>query len=335
MIPLSHINVQNKSWQQQFAQAITDPAELCELLELTPKLLGFDVLAQDSFPLKVTRDYLDCIEKGNVNDPLLRQVLPVDAEIKIQPGFVHDPVGDIDASPVPGLIHKYHGRVLLITTPACAIHCRYCFRRHFPYSDASANGEQLGPALEYIRKNNDINEVILSGGDPLSLSDIPLNNLIKKLEAIEHVNTLRIHSRLPVILPDRLTDDLLNLLENSRLQSVLVIHCNHPNELPEKVLAALKKSSGRRITMLNQSVLLAGINDSESTLIALNRKLFSAGVLPYYLHMLDPVAGAAHFSVTSEKALSLHEAIKSKLPGFLVPRLVQEIPNHPCKKDVK
>lgn len=333
MIPLSRINVQNKSWQQQLAQAVTDPVELCSILELPAESVARSGAAKD-FSLKVPRDYLECIKKGDISDPLLRQILPVTEENQVEPGFVFDPVGDLEATPVEGLIHKYHGRVLLITTPACAVHCRYCFRRHFPYSDASAHGRRLDEALAYIRRDTDINEVILSGGDPLSLSDNQLGELVKKIEDIRHVDTLRIHTRLPVVLPARLTRELLALLENSRLQIVLVIHCNHPNELSDKVLNAFVQVAGKRITLLNQSVLLAGVNDDANTLIKLSKKLFSANILPYYLHMLDPVAGAAHFSVDTEKASLLLETLKKNLPGFLVPKLVREIPKYAYKKAI-
>ena len=263
MIPLSRINVQNKSWQQQLAQAVTDPAELCSILGIPAESVARSGAASN-FTLKVTRDYLECIKKGDTSDPLLRQVLPVNEENQHEPGFIFDPVGDLEATAAGGLIHKYHGRVLLITTPACAIHCRYCFRRHYPYSDASAHGTRLDAALDYISQNTDINEVILSGGDPLSLSDIQLAGLVKKIEAIRHVDTLRIHTRLPVVLPARLTDEFLDLLESSRLQSVLVSHCNHPNELSDKVIAGFVRAAGRRISLLNQSVLLAGVNDDLS-----------------------------------------------------------------------
>ncbi len=333
MIPLSRINVQNKSWQQQLAQAVTDAAELCSILELPAESVARSGTATN-FSLKVPRDYLECIKKGDISDPLLRQILPVNEENQAEPGFVFDPVGDLEATPVDGLIHKYHGRVLLITTPACAVHCRYCFRRHYPYSDASAHGHRLDEALDYIRRNTDINEVILSGGDPLSLSDNQLGELVKKIEDIRHVDTLRIHTRLPVVLPARLTRELIGLLENSRLQIVLVSHCNHPNELSDKVIDAFAQVAGKRITLLNQSVLLAGVNDDGNTLVKLSKKLFSANILPYYLHMLDPVAGAAHFSVDTEKAILLQETLKKNLPGFLVPKLVREIPKYAYKKSI-
>jgi len=335
MITLSSTKVQTISWQQQLAQAITDPQELVKLLELPQKMAAEALQATESFPLKVTQDYLSCINKGDLNDPLLRQILPVTDENRHQQGFVHDPVGDLNASPAPGLIRKYHGRALLITTPACAIHCRYCFRRHYPYQESSAHKENLDQALELIAKDNSIHEIILSGGDPLTLSDERLETLLRKIAAISHISTLRIHSRLPVILPARVTTTLADMLDQSRMNTVLVIHCNHPNELSTKVLDSLVRLREKNITLLNQSVLLKNINTNAKVLIKLSHKLFSAGVLPYYLHTLDPVAGAYHFHITDKIAVKLHKIISEKLPGYLVPRLVREIAGLPYKQDAR
>lgn len=335
MIPLSSTKVQTISWQQQLAQAITEPEQLVKRLELPPKMAAEALQAIGTFPLKVTQDYLSCIRKGDINDPLLRQILPVSMENRHQQGFVHDPVGDLNASPVPGLIHKYHGRVLLITTPACAIHCRYCFRRHYPYQESSARKDNLDQALELIAKDHSVHEIILSGGDPLTLSDERLETLIRKIEAIEHISTLRIHSRLPVILPARSTVDLADMLDQSRLNTVLVIHCNHPNELSRKVVASLERLRKKGITLLNQSVLLKNINSDAHTLVELSHKLFTAGVLPYYLHTLDPVAGASHFHIDDKHAVNLHKTISEQLPGYLVPRLVREIAGLPYKQDAR
>ena len=331
MIPLSRINVQLNSWQQQFAKAVTDYQELFEILQLPEDGAIASTAINSGFPLKVTRDYLDCIEKGNLNDPLLKQILPVPAENESVEGFYSDPVGDLGATKIPGLIHKYHGRVLLIATPACAIHCRYCFRRHFPYTESSANGSNLEPALDYIQNNKQISEVILSGGDPLSLSDAQLEKLISSIQTIEHVKTIRLHSRLPVVLPDRITNELIKLLSQSKFQAVLVIHSNHPNELSNKVLQGLARFQSSGITLLNQSVILNSVNDHEDTLIRLSRKLFSAGVLPYYIHMLDRVSGAAHFAVSTNKAIKIHKKMQESLPGYLVPKLVREVTDFPHK----
>jgi EF-P beta-lysylation protein EpmB len=335
MIPLSSNKVQNISWQQQLAQSVTDPAELVRLLNLPQKAKEEALQLLSSFPLKVTHDYLSCINKSDINDPLLRQILPAKEESLHRLGFIDDPVGDMAASPLPGLIHKYHGRVLLITTPACAIHCRYCFRRHYPYQESSAHKDQLNQSLEYIASDTSINEVILSGGDPLSLSDERLQKLIARIESIKHINTLRIHSRLPVVLPARVTPFLIRILQHSRLNCVLVIHCNHPNELSTKVLRALEKLFANKITLLNQSVLLKSVNNDSDILIELSHKLFSAGVLPYYLHLLDPVAGASHFHIDDFEAISLHQTIRKKLPGYLAPKLVREISGFPYKKDAE
>jgi len=335
MIPLSLTKVQTISWQQQLARAITDPQELVRILELPQKIATEAFQATGSFPLKVTHDYLSCIRKGDINDPLLRQILPVTQENLPQQGFVDDPVGDMNASPAPGLIHKYHGRALLITTPACAIHCRYCFRRHYPYQESSAHKENLGQALDLIANDRSIHEIILSGGDPLTLSDERLNTLIRKVENIKHISTLRIHSRLPVILPARLTVSLAEMLDQSRLNAVLVIHCNHPNELSPKVMTNLERLGEKKITLLNQSVLLKNINSDANTLIELSHRLFSAGVLPYYLHMLDPVAGASHFHTEDKYAVNLHKTLAEQLPGYLVPKLVREIAGLPYKQDAR
>jgi len=334
MIPLSRLSVQTKSWQQQLAQAITDPLQLIEILQLPASLAAKAKIAGRLFPLKVTRDYLDCINKGDPTDPLLRQVLPLADELLEEDGFAEDPVGDMDASVVPGLIHKYHGRVLLITTPACAIHCRYCFRRHYPYQAGSAHGQQINAALAYIGQHEDLSEVILSGGDPLSLSDEQLHRLVNQIEKIRHITTIRIHTRLPVVLPQRMTTKLLELLSNSRLNPVMVIHCNHPNELSVKVLQALSRARSTGLTILNQSVLLNGVNDNPATLMQLSQKLFSVNVLPYYLHMLDPVSGASHFNVDKQRAITLLNTLKNCLPGYLVPKLVEEKPGQPSKDPV-
>ena len=334
MIPLSSPKVQNISWQQQLAQSITDPDELLRILQLPEELRNQAQRPANSFPLRVTRDYLSCIKKGDINDPLLKQVLPVEEENHSPEGFVTDPVGDMHASPLPGLIHKYQGRVLLITTPACAIHCRYCFRRTYPYHESSANKDNLDFALKHIAEDPTIHEVILSGGDPLTMSDERLESLVHRIESIPHVTTLRIHSRLPVVLPARLTAAFKRILDESRLNAVLVIHCNHPNELSDNVTLALQQLSSSKITLLNQSVLLKGVNTEPAVLIELSHRLFSSRVLPYYLHLLDPVSGAAHFHIDDKAAVQLHASIKKELPGYLVPALVREIAGFPYKRDV-
>lgn len=321
-------------WQQQMARAITNPYELVDLLSLPVSIADAASRVNNNFALKVTHDFLSCIKKGDPHDPLLRQVLPLEQENHLVAGYTDDPVGDLNASISPGLIHKYHSRVLLITTPACAINCRYCFRREYPYQSDSANGKQLATALQQLGQSDRVNEVILSGGDPLSMSDSQLEILVKQLENIEQLEILRIHSRLPVVLPDRINSNLQTLLSGSRFQVVLVIHCNHPNELSDKVSKRLHSLATHGITLLNQSVLLSGVNDNADVLARLSRKLFQASVLPYYLHMLDPVSAAAHFDVETETALELHKQISRLLPGYLVPRLVREIEGGEYKESV-
>lgn len=261
-------------------------------------------------------------------DPLLLQVLSQTAETQAVAGFGNDPVGELAASAAPGIIHKYAGRALIIATQACAIHCRYCFRREFPYA-SHAQG-RLQPALNYLAQRPDIHEVILSGGDPLMLDDDRLDRLITDLEQIPHLHTLRLHSRLPIVIPQRVTPQLLARLERSRLQVISVVHSNHPAELDSAVDAALRalRTLG---PVLNQAVLLAGINDSVQTLAALSQALFRSGTLPYYLHLLDKVEGAAHFDLSEERAVALHTALQAQLPGYLLPRLVRDIPGRPHK----
>lgn len=334
MIPLSIASVESETWQRQLATAISDPAELLELLELPESLLAETKKADKLFPLKVTHDFLNCMQKGNPHDPLLRQVLPLGEETRSHPGYTHNPVGDAEATVCPGLIHKYQGRALLITTPACAIHCRYCFRRHYPYQESSAHGRQLELALDYIREHEDISEVILSGGDPLALSDKQLGRILGELASISHVRRIRLHSRLPIVLPDRITESLLKLLSETELQIVLVVHCNHANELSDKVGSALENLFQSGTTLLNQSVLLAGVNDDSDSLVELSEKLFANRVLPYYLHCLDPVEGAHHFDIPQSNACELLKKIKATLPGYLVPKLVREIKGEDNKREI-
>ena len=311
-------------WQQQLANAFTSIKDLCDYLSLNPDDLP--ILSDGHlFPLKVPRCFADCMETGNPNDPLLRQVFPVHQEQLITPGFIDDPVGDLSAIAESGVIHKYHGRVLLITTAACAIHCRYCFRRNFPYSENQLTRQKQQQALSYIANHTDITEVILSGGDPLLLSDSRLLSLFNALNQIPHLKRIRIHSRLPVVLPARITSSLVDMLSNSPKKIVMVLHANHANELSQQVANSCQQLKKHSITLLNQSVLLKGVNDSADPLCELSEKLFTLDILPYYLHQLDKAKGTAHFAVNDETALALHHQIKSRLPGYLVPRLVKEI----------
>lgn len=315
---------QTPAWQSALARAITDPAELLTVLELDARLLPAARAAARLFPLRAPRGYVARMRKGDAADPLLRQVLPLDLECESAAGFTADPVGDLAALAVPGVLHKYHGRVLLTATGACAVHCRYCFRRHFPYADASASTDQWRGALDYVRHDRSLKEVILSGGDPLSLSDRRLSAFVRALARIPHVERLRIHTRLPIVLPERIDDDMLAWLTGTRLHPVMVVHANHANELDDRVVRALSCLHRAGVTLLNQSVLLKGVNDSAEALIALSEALMAARVLPYYLHLLDRVAGAAHFEVDESRARALMRAISARLPGYLVPRLARE-----------
>lgn len=310
-------------WQSVLARAIREPSDLLEYLNLPQSLLSGAIAASKSFSLRVPRGYCQRIEKGNPDDPLLRQILPLDAELITDQQFTIDPVGDLVAIEMPGLIHKYHGRVLIITTAVCAVHCRYCFRRHFPYQE-NRTEQNWQEAIDYIRTHSEIHEVILSGGDPLSLTESRLQNLTDKLITIPHIKTLRIHTRQPIVLPERVNNDLLNWLDSLPWKIVMVLHCNHANEIDSSVASALKQLQQHQVILLNQSVLLAGVNDSADALIELSQKLFSHHVIPYYLHMLDKVQGAKHFYVNNDKARQFLDEMRQNLPGYLVPKLVKE-----------
>lgn len=314
---------QPKSWQKQQAEALRDPATLFAQLALPRELLAPARAASQPFSLRAPDAWLKRIEAGNPADPLLRQILPAAEELQHSAHFSTDPVGDHEAQIMPGLLHKYQGRVLLMTTGACAIHCRYCFRRHYPYDDGNFL-TQLPAILDYLRADTSIHEVILSGGDPLSLSNQRLSQLIQQIQAIAHVKRLRIHSRTPIALPDRVDDGLLELLKTIKLQTVIVVHCNHPKEINSSVRLALSALRQCGTTLLNQSVLLRGINDEVDILQQLSEQLFSAGVLAYYLHQLDRVEGAEHFEVPEAEAIALHTALRQRLPGYLLPELVKE-----------
>ena len=319
--PTSSQSESKSDWKKQLAEAISSPAELLKQLELE-HLLDNIVDLEPDFRLRVPQAYIRKIKKGDANDPLLLQILPTLSE-NVQTGDI-DPVGDLEAMPSSGLLHKYHGRALIISTAACAIHCRYCFRRHFPYSDAQALSSQWKTTLDYLREHTEIQEVILSGGDPLVLDDAKLAALCKDLESIPHIKWLRLHTRLPVVLPSRITPSLISWMQNSRFRITMVIHTNHANELGEEEMAALKALQSGNITLLNQSVLLRNINDNSSALINLSHRLHDAGVIPYYLHLFDQVQGGLHFDVKREQASQIINNIRAKLPGYLVPRLVIE-----------
>ncbi len=318
-------------WQRRLAEAICDPAELLEMLGLDPSLLSGTRAATQDFRLRVPRGFVGRMLPGDPADPLLRQVLPLAAELEDAAGFVADPVGDLAAAAAPGVLHKYRGRALLVLTGACAVHCRYCFRRHYPYGNASLAQRDLAAALDYLGRHVEIREVILSGGDPLMLGDERLAALVEALADVPHLRRLRIHTRLPVVLPERVTPSLLDWLGGGRLKPVVVVHANHPNEIDETVGDALGALQQAGVQLLNQSVLLRGVNDDADTLARLSERLFEHGVLPYYLHMLDRVRGAAHFEITECRALTLHRKLSDSLPGYLVPRLVRELPGAASK----
>lgn len=319
------------SWQQQLSQAIRDPNALCERLGLNSLWLPGASAGHTLFDICVPEAYLARIEPNNPADPLLLQVLPVSEETLTPKGYVLDPLEEAEHRPAKGLIHKYAGRVLLIASPNCAINCRYCFRRHFPYSDNAPSRAQWQEALDYIRNDSSIHEAILSGGDPLAASDRQLAWLVAQLESIPHLKRLRIHTRLPVVIPDRVDVALLGWLAATRLQKVVVLHINHANEIDQPVVDACARLKHAGVTLLNQSVLLKGVNDNVPTLATLSERLFEAGVLPYYLHVFDPVQGAAHFDVPDEYAQALVKQLLDHLPGFLMPRLVREVPGRASK----
>jgi EF-P beta-lysylation protein EpmB len=319
-------------WQRELREAVTSGERLLEMLGLQAADAGFSPLSGRDFPLKVPLPFVRRMARGNPRDPLLLQVLAHRRELEETPGYGADPVGESGAAnPRRGVIHKYHGRVLLILSGGCAVNCRYCFRRHFPYADHRNSRDEWREALGYIAADAGIREVILSGGDPLLVADDHLGDLVSEIAAIPHVRRLRVHTRLPVVIPSRVTPGLCDALRRERLQSVVVIHCNHANEIDAQVASALAALREHGITLLNQAVLLAGINDSPQALIGLSEKLFAAGVLPYYLHLLDRVQGAAHFDVPEERARELLARVSAGLPGYLVPKLVREVAGAPAK----
>lgn len=315
-------------WQRELADAIREPAELWGLLGLAPDDMP---AAAAGFPLLVPRPFVARMRPGNPRDPLLLQVLPVAAEDAQVAGWSADPLLEADALAGPGLVRKYRGRGLLLLTGGCAVNCRYCFRREFPYAASGATRRGVAAGVDAIAADDTISEVILSGGDPLLLDDALLAELIARLERIPHVRRLRIHTRIPVVLPSRVTSGLASLLADSRLTRVVVIHANHPAELDDTVAAAVRMLAATPAMILNQAVLLAGVNDSAATLAALSERLVEMGVVPYYLHMLDRVRGAAHFDVPESTAVDLHRRLRDSLPGYAVPRLVREMPGEPAK----
>ena len=312
-------------WQSQLRDAIGSAQQLLDMLGLSADQVGVSEQASRDFPLKVPMAFARRMRVADPEDPLLRQVLASTEETRQVPGYLRDPVGETgSANPEQGIIHKYHGRVLLLVTGACAINCRYCFRRHFPYEENQNSRLQWRETLDYIGRDRSIEEVILSGGDPLVANDRLLQELCTRIASFPHVRRLRIHSRLPIVLPDRVTPGLLDAIAQPRLQTVMVVHSNHANEIDSSVSDAVTAMRERDITVLNQAVLLRGVNDNTPALVALSERLFAAGILPYYLHLLDKVAGAAHFDLPEARARQLMAQVAARLPGYLVPRLVRE-----------
>ncbi len=318
-------------WHRSLANAIRDVDQLTARLQLPADVIADLRAAPTDFPLLVPESYLARMEVGNPRDPLLLQVLPQSIEDRPVPGFTADALQEDSARQVPGVLQKYAGRVLWITTGACAVHCRYCFRRHYPYSDEPRRLDDWEPALEHLRGDTSLHEVLLSGGDPLMLTDTRLADLLDRIDAIPHVRRVRLHSRLPIVLPDRVTPELIGKLQSLRVQPHMVVHANHPAEIRNDCEAALRRLVRGGIPTLNQAVLLRAINDSADTLAELCERLINVGVMPYYLHQLDRVTGTAHFEVPTATGLAIVEELRRRLPGYAVPRYVQEIPDHPSK----
>lgn len=318
-------------WQAVLASAITDPAELCRLLDLPPSWAAGAGRATGEFPLLVPRTYAARIRPGDPTDPLLLQVLPRKEELEEAPQFTKDPLGEAEATRTPGLLAKYQNRLLMVTTGACPVHCRFCFRRHFPYADLPGLTTRWEAAAARIAADPSIHEVILSGGDPISTKDGALTHLIERLAAIPHLRRLRVHSRFPVLIPQRVTPGLLAALRSTRLTATVVVHVNHPAEIDAAVAEALGRLVDAGIPVLSQSVLLRGVNDRVEILAELCERLVDLRVMPYYLHQLDRVAGTAHFEVPETTGRGLIAELRKRLPGYAVPRYVRETPHDPSK----
>lgn len=319
-------------WRAQIRSALRSPAALLELLDLPVDHLN--VLPDPKFPMLVPLAFARRMQQGDSADPLLRQVLPAVDENRRLDGFSADPVGDMASRQAPGVLHKYSGRVLLIVTGACAIHCRYCFRQQFPYAEERAPGRRWQQALDYLESAEDVEEIILSGGDPLMLSTRQLAGLTEQLTKLPRIKRLRLHTRMPVTLPARITPALLTWMKNLPWPLVVVLHANHAAEFDSSVDTALSRLRNQGAHLLNQAVLLAGINDQPDALANLMERSFFAGALPYYLHFLDRVHGAHRFEVDLGRARMLSESLRRRLPGYLVPRLVREEQGQPYKTPI-
>lgn len=331
MVSRTQAHSQPLPWRQELRQAINSPRDLLAALDLPPDLLPGAQSGHELFRVRAPWPFVQRMRKGDPHDPLLRQVLPLELETKNPGHFLADPVGDLSSRQTPGLLHKYQGRVLLIAGGACAINCRYCFRREYPYAGNSAVSDHFASALRYIAEHNDVHEVILSGGDPLLLATARLREFTDALLAIPHIRRLRLHSRIPIVLPSRITDNFVAWIKELAWPVTLVLHGNHANEVDEAVIQGLNRLRQAGAILLNQAVLLRGINDHATHQAALAETLFDAGVLPYYLHLLDQVRGSAHFEVSASEASALMQQLRRQLPGYLVPRLVREEAGAPYK----
>ena len=318
------------TWQKELSNAVKNPLQLLQILDISTESLALSDIARKQFPMLVPLPFIQKMKNGDINDPLLKQVLPIMDEELLSPDYTTDPLQEHN-SVIPGLLHKYQSRVLLILKSGCAVNCRYCFRRHFPYQDNNINKKQLQAVIAYIKKHPEVNEVILSGGDPLMSKDDFLQYVIDQLELLPQLTRLRLHTRLPVVIPSRVTDRLANMLQRSRFKVVCVLHINHANEIDQRFQDAIYKLHQAGVQLLNQSVLLKGINDNSQSLIALSEALFAAHILPYYLFLLDKVQGAQHFDLDEDKAKRLIQAMNSALPGYLVPKLSREIAGEKSK----
>ena len=331
MIPCSAKKLQSQNWQDLWQDQVHDLKEISQEIPHALEFLSRHAKEFPNFPLRLPRSYLKHIKKLNDPLPILKQFVPINKEYEHAPGYSLDPLAEKNSNMLPGLIHKYSSRALLSVTKACAVHCRYCFRRTFSYenNNPGKNGWRL--VFEKIKQDKNIKEVILSGGDPLALSNNYLQFFLENLKAICHVKLLRIHTRFPIIIPERIDDEFLKLIKNSGKKIVIVLHCNHPDEITDNLIKYNLKLLAQNVLLLNQSVLLHGVNDDLLTLIALSEKLIANHIKPYYLHILDKVVGTHHFDIDIEKAKILHQSMQANLPGYLVPKLAKEIPGKPNK----
>ena len=330
----SDVGAPAPSWKESLARAVRDPVTLLELLQIDKGLLAEAQRAAELFPLAVPREFIARMRPGDPGDPLLRQVLPLGLEHEDAPGSRKDPLAEQEFLSAPGLLKKYHGRALLVAAGTCAVNCRYCFRRNYPYGETPAGMDAWEPAFRELEADESIREIILSGGDPLVLTDKALERMVERLDRIPHLSRLRIHSRLPIVIPSRVTDGLLSTLRTSRLAPVVVVHSNHPAELDTSTGEALRRFINAGVPVLNQAVLLKGVNDDADVLAELSERLVNLAAMPYYLHQLDPVTGSLHFQVPVERGLEIIAALRRRLPGYAVPRYVQEIPGEAHKIDL-